>query len=124
MKNRTTIIAVVLLVLLSLLNAASELEMLGQGAGAAGTGSYIWSLFNFLYNILGLVAAFGLFRGQSWGSTLALAVVALNLINYAIGLFSGELPGPVVAITAVFMALYILIAVLVLRKPSPAGSGS
>ncbi len=111
-------IAAVLLLLLSLVNAASDSQVLQGPAGAdfAGDlGAYAWSAFNFITSVAGLIAAFALWRNIRWGKGLALIVSAISIVNILIGIFSGQLPLFAIVMGSIFAALYLLVAVLVLR---------
>lgn len=105
-RTRSITIAVVLLVILSILNVMSTIQ-----------NNLDWlSYINITYNILGLVAAVGLWRGVRWGTILALVVVALSVIDISRGIFDSQLESFARVIAAIFALLYILVAVLVLRN--------
>jgi hypothetical protein len=121
-------IAAILLLLLSLMNAASDVPFLLQGPAAAAAGndvgSYAWAVVNFTYSVAGLVAAFALWRNLRWGKALALIVSALSILNLLIGVFSGQLDLFPIVIGSMFIVLYLFVVVLVLQyAPAPAESG-
>jgi len=121
-------IAAILLFLLSLMNAVTEILILLQGPAAAAAssdvGSYAWSVFNFTYSVAGLIAAFALWRNIQWGKGLALIVSALSILNLLIGVFSGQLDLFPIVIGSMFIVLYLFVVVLVLQyAPAPAESG-
>ena len=105
-RTRSITIAAVLLVLLSILNFLSTIQ-----------NALDWiSFFTIAYNILGIIAVVGLWRGLRWSTTLALVVVALAVIDLSRGIFDSQLESFARVIAAIFALLYILVAVLVLRN--------
>jgi len=105
-RTRSITIAAILLVLLSILNLLSTIQ-----------NDLDWlSYINITYNILGLVAAVGLWRGVRWGTVLALVIVALSVIDLSRGFLDSQLVSFARAIAAFFALLYLFVAVLVLRN--------
>jgi len=123
LRSKQITAAAILLFLLSLMNAASELPLLIQGPAAAASrsdvGPYALSVFNFTYSIAGVIAAFGLWRNKRWGKFLALIVAALSVLNLLIPIITNQIPLPIMVMAGVFTALYVLVVVLVLRNGSP-----
>jgi uncharacterized membrane protein len=112
------IIAAILLLLLSLMNAASDLQFLLQGpeATAAEGLSYPLVVFNVGYNIVGVVAAIGLLLNMRWAKPVGITVAALSIVNqlYPVVLDS-ELEVPIKIISVVFALVYVAVIVLILR---------
>lgn len=121
-RSKQITIAAILLFLLSLMNAASEIPILMQGPAAAAlrddVGSFWITLFNFTYSAAGMIAAFGLWRKMQWGKILAIIVSALSILNLMIPVILNQLPLPIKVVASVFTALYVLVVVLVLRNSS------
>lgn len=105
-RTRSIKFAALLLVLLSILNILSTVQ-----------NDLDWiSYFTITYNILGLVAAVGLWRGLRWGTVLALVVAALGVLDLSRGIFDSQLETFARVIGASFAFLYILVAILALRN--------
>ena len=105
-RTRSIKFAALLLVFLSILNILSTVQNVLD-----------WiSYFTITYNILGLVAAVGLWRGLRWGNVLALVVAALAVIDLSRGIFDSQLESFARVIGASFVFLYILVAVIALRN--------
>ncbi|MFL7837281.1 MAG: hypothetical protein AB8I52_00655 [Candidatus Promineifilaceae bacterium] len=126
-QSKQITIAAVLLFLLSLMNAASDISFVLAGpaaASASGGGPYALGVFNVAYSVAGMIAAFALWRNSSWGKPLALIVSALSILSILIPVISGELDAFPMTMGLIFAALYVLVIVLVLRyAPIPAASG-
>lgn len=111
-RHRSITTAVVLLVVLSILNILSTVQ-----------NHLDWiSYFTITYNTLGLVAAFGLWRGLRWGAVLAPVVVFLAVIDLSRGFLDSHLELFARGIAAFFALLYVLVAVLVLRNRTESDS--
>lgn len=112
------IIASILLLLLSLMNAASDLQFLLQGpeATTAEGLSYPLVVFNVGYNIIGVVAAVGLLLNMRWAKPVGITVAALSIINQLYPVFlDSELEVPIKIISVVFALVYVAVIVLILR---------
>ena len=112
------IIAAILLLLLSLMNAASDLQFLLQGpeATAAEGLSYPLVVFNVGYNIIGVIAAMGLLLKMRWAKPVGITVAALSIINQLYPVFlDSELETPIKIISVVFALVYVAVIVLILR---------
>jgi len=120
-------IAAILLFLLSLLNAASDISFVLEGpaaAAASGDWPYALGVFNVAYSVAGMIAAFALWRNMRWGKPLALIVSALSILSVLIPILSGELDVFPMIMGLIFSALFLFVIVLVLRyAPVPAASG-
>ena len=66
--------------------------------------------------LIGLIAAFGLWRLKQWGLVLSLIILALNIISAAPGMFAAPNVGLQV-VTAVY-ALLSLVSIALLGLPS------
>ena len=117
-RSTQIIIAAMLLLLLSLMNAASDLQFLLQGAEAtAAKGlSYPLVVFNVGYNIIGVFAAIGLLLNMRWAKPVGITVAALSIVSqlYPV-LLDSELEFPIKIISAVFALVYVAVIVLILR---------
>lgn len=126
-QSKQITIAAVLLFLLSLMNTASDISFVLAGPAAASNndvGSYAWAVFNVAYSVAGLFAAFALWRNMRWGKPLALIVSALSILNLLVGLLSGQLELFPIIMASIFILLYLVVIVLILRyAPVPAESG-
>ncbi len=112
------IIAAILLLLLSLMNAASDLQFLLQGpeATTAEGLSYPLVVFNVGYNIIGVVAAVGLLLNMRWAKPVGITVAALSIINQLYPVFlDSKLEVPIKIISVVFALVYVAVIVLILR---------
>lgn len=115
------IIAAILLLLLSLMNAASDLQFLLQGpeATTAEGLSYPLVVFNVGYNIIGVIAAIGLLLNMRWAKPVGITVAALSIINQLYPVFlDSKLEVPIKIISVVFALVYVAVIVLILRYNS------
>lgn len=116
-KPKQIIIAAVLLFLLSLLNALTDISFVLAGpaaAAASGDWPYALGVFNVTIAVAGMIAAFALWLNMRWGKLLALIVSALSILNILIPILSGDLDAFPMVMGLIFAALY-LVVVLVLR---------
>jgi hypothetical protein len=82
--SRNYVIAAVLAGLLSLANAITALVLLPQGADKINHSSnqppYAVILIEVVVGLIGVVAAYGVFRTQRWGVILTLVLMVLNVL--------------------------------------------
>jgi hypothetical protein len=121
-------VAAILLLILSLLNLASDFSSLLEGSAAyasrSDAGPYALVVFNSAVAAAGIFAAVALWLAMRWGKSLALIVSALSILNILIPVLTGQLPAFAVVVGLIFVALYLLVAVNILRyAPAPATSG-
>lgn len=83
-RSRTYTIAAVLAALLSLANVVIALFVLPQGSDKVNSSSnqppYVVLVIEILIGVLGLVAAYGVWRIQRWGVVLTLVVMIVNVL--------------------------------------------
>src|ERR1700689_4278312 len=82
--SRNYVIAAVLAGVLSLANAVTALILLPQGADKINHSSnqppYAVILIEVVVGLIGVVAAYGVFRTQRWGVILTLVLMVLNVL--------------------------------------------
>jgi len=114
-RTKSTTIAAVLLLVLSLLNAVAELPNLASGtATGPDQAPFAAALFSFTLSIVGVFAAYGLWQNMRWGKVLALIVLALSIVYSLLPVIFAPVPNKIVSL--VLIALYILVIALVLRS--------
>ena len=118
-RTKSTTIAAVSLLVLSLLNAVAELPNLASGtATGPDQAPFAAALFSFTLSIVGVFAAYGLWQNMRWGKVLALIVLALSIVYSLLPVIFAPVPNKIVSL--VLIALYILVIALVLRSaPKP-----
>ena len=83
-RSRNYTIAAVLAGLLSLANAIVALTLLPQGSDKINHSSnqppYAVILIEVVVGLIGLVAAYGVFRAQRWGVILTLVLMVINVL--------------------------------------------
>jgi hypothetical protein len=83
-RSRNYVIAAVLAGLLSLANAITALVLLPQGAAKINHSSnqppYAVVLIEVVVGLIGVVAAYGVFRSQRWGVVLTLVLMVINVL--------------------------------------------
>jgi hypothetical protein len=83
-RSRNYTIAAVLAGVLSLANAIIALAVLPQGADKINHSSnqppYVVLVVEVIIGLIGLVAAYGVFRTQRWGVVLTLVLMVINVI--------------------------------------------
>ena len=83
-RSRNYVIAAVLAGLLSLGNAIVALVVLPQGAAKVNASSnqppYAVLLIEVVIGLIGLVAAYGVFRSQRWGVVVTLVLMVVNVL--------------------------------------------
>jgi hypothetical protein len=83
-RSRNYVIAAVLAGLLNLVNAITALVLLPQGAAKINHSSnqppYVVILIEVVIGLIGLVAAYGVFRTQRWGVVLTLVLMVINVL--------------------------------------------
>jgi hypothetical protein len=82
--SRNYVIAAVLAGLLSLINAIMALVLLPQGATKINHSSnqppYAVILIEVVVGLIGVVAAYGVFRSQRWGVIVTLVLMVINVL--------------------------------------------
>lgn len=82
--SRNYVIAAVLAGLLSLANAITALVLLPQGADKINHSSnqppYAVILIEVVVGLIGIVAAYGVFRTQRWGVIVTLVLMVINVL--------------------------------------------
>jgi hypothetical protein len=82
--SRNYVIAAVLAGLLSLANAITALVLLPQGANKINHSSnqppYAVILIEVVVGLIGIVAAYGVFRTQRWGVIVTLVLMVINVL--------------------------------------------
>ncbi|WP_375500787.1 hypothetical protein [uncultured Jatrophihabitans sp.] len=83
-RSRNYTIAAVLAGLLSLANAIVALSLLPQGAHKINHSSnqppYVVILVEVVIGLIGVVAAYGVFRSQRWGVIVTLVLMVVNVL--------------------------------------------
>jgi peptidoglycan/LPS O-acetylase OafA/YrhL len=89
-RSRNYTVAAVLAGLLSLANAVTALVLLPQGADKINHSSnqppYAVILIEVVVGLLGIVAAYGVFRTQRWGVILTLVLMVINVLTSVPGI--------------------------------------
>lgn len=125
-RSMPVTVAAILTFLSSLFSVVFSIPVLARGAQAVSetndTPPYFIMLLGLILGVLGIVAAWGLWRNQRWGKILTIAVIALGGLS--------ALPGMIIAPTTtlwiaatITVVIDILIIVLVLlpnRSPAAA----
>lgn len=125
-RPRNYTIAAILQVLFSLLAIVMTVIMLPQSSaaldGVDGPGYGFLIAFGMILPMLGLFAAFGVWRVQKWGVVLAIITRALDGLGAAPGiLFAPELSWRLAAISSVVVAVLVIVLLLWPRpKATPA----
>jgi uncharacterized membrane protein (DUF2068 family) len=82
--SRNYVIAAVLAGLLSLANAVTSLVLVSQGAAkinhASNQPPYAIVVGGVIVGLIGIVAAYGVFRTQRWGVVLTLVLMVVNVL--------------------------------------------
>jgi hypothetical protein len=110
-------IAAVLAGLLSLANAITALILLPQGAAKINHSSnqppYAVILIEVVVGLIGIVAAYGVFRAQRWGVILTLLLMVVNLLISLPGIPFGptafDKVSSAVAVVVAAAAIYFLL---------------
>jgi uncharacterized membrane protein (DUF2068 family) len=120
-RSRNTTIAAVLLAAASLYSIIFAIPLLSRGADALNAAVDSPPFFivagSVVFGVLGLVAAYGLWRNQRWGKILAIVVCAINMLSALPGIFFAPTPALFVS-ASVGVGVSILIIVLALW-PTP-----
>jgi hypothetical protein len=110
-------IAAVLSFLLSASGVIFSLPLIAQGATAVEQGGetppYFVLLSGLIFGVVGIVAAFGTWKGQRWGIILTILANVVNGLGAAPGLLFAPTPGLLIA-ASVTVVLSIAIIVLCL----------
>jgi len=116
-------IAAVISFLLSAFSIVGSLPFIAQGATAVTGGPpYFVMLMALITGVVGVVAAYGTWKGQLWGIILTILANLINGLGAAPGILFAPQPGLFIAAT-VTVVLTIVIIVLCLwrdRKPATA----
>ncbi len=118
-RSRSVTIAAVLLFAYNVYDAVQAIPLLAQGTATDGNMSkppFAVSLLVFTLAILGIVAAYGVWRNEKWGKVLGLVVTALNILYTLIPLMVAPLPIKLIA--GGFIMLNILVIWMLLRRES------
>ncbi len=116
-RSRSLTIAAVLLFVYNVYDAVQAIPLLAQGTTTDGNMSkppFAVSLLVFTLAILGIVAAYGVWRNEKWGKVLGLVVTSLNILYTLIPLLVAPLPIKLIA--GGFIILNILILWMLLRR--------
>jgi hypothetical protein len=114
-------IAVVLFALLSLFSVVASIPALLGGPDQQGIAAGIPQaiiILGALTGVAGLLAAYGVWRGQKWGVWLAIILSAVNALSALPGvLFAPSAFARILAIVGVVVSIFII--VVLLRQPKP-----
>jgi hypothetical protein len=116
-RSRNYTIAAVLAGLLSLMNAITALVLLPQGANkinhASNQPPYAVDLVSVVIGLIGIVAAYGVFRMQRWGVVSTLVLMVINVLISLPGIPFGpttlDKVSSVVGVVASAAAIYFLL---------------
>jgi hypothetical protein len=116
-RSRNYVIAAVLAGLLNLANAITALVLLPQGAAKINHSSnqppYAVILIEVVIGLIGLVAAYGVFRTQRWGVILTLVLMVINVLislpGIAFGPTAYDKVASAVAVIVAGAAIYFLL---------------
>jgi hypothetical protein len=116
-RSRNYTIAAVLAGLLSLMNAITALVLLPQGANkinhASNQPPYAVDLISVVIGLIGIVAAYGVFRMQRWGVVSTLVLMVINVLISLPGIPFGptmlDKVSSVVGVIASAAAIYFLL---------------
>ena len=116
----TYTLAAILQFVLSLLAIGVALSTLPQGAAALNSvegPGYAFIVMALITGVAGLFAAFGVWKNQKWGVILTIVLRALDGLLALPGLiFAQPLPGKLMALSGVVLAI-VVIALLLWPRP-------
>jgi hypothetical protein len=115
--SRNYVIAAVLAGLLSLANAVTSLVLASQGAAKINHSSnqppYAVVLIEIVVGLIGIVAAYGVFRTQRWGVVVTLVLMVVNVLISLPGIPFGptvyDKVGSAVGVIVAGAAIYFLL---------------
>jgi hypothetical protein len=116
-RSRNYVIAAVLAGLLSLANAIVALAVLPQGANHINHSSnqppYAVVVIEVIVGLIGIVAAYGVYRAQRWGVVLTLVLMVVNVLISLPGIPFGpttfDKVGSVVSLAVAGAAIWFLL---------------
>lgn len=116
-RSRNYTIAAVLAGLISLVNAITALVLLPQGADKINHSSnqppYAVILIEVVVGLIGVVAAYGVFRTQRWGVVSTLVLMVINVLISLPGIPFGptilDKVGSAVGVIVAAVAIYFLL---------------
>jgi uncharacterized membrane protein (DUF2068 family) len=116
-RSRNYVIAAVLAGLLSLVNAVTSLVLASQGAAKINHSSnqppYAIVVGGVVVGLIGVVAAYGVFRTQRWAVVLTLVLMALNVLVALPGVAFGptvfDKVGSAVSVLVAGAVIYLLL---------------
>jgi uncharacterized membrane protein (DUF2068 family) len=118
-------IAAVLAGLLSLANAITALVLLPQGSAKINHSSnqppYVVILIEVVVGLIGVVAAYGVFRTQRWGVVLTLVLMVINVLISLPGIPFGPTAFDKIS-SAVAVAVSVAAIYFLLRRDSRVGT--
>lgn len=117
-RPRAYTIAAILLVLYCLIGFAEQIPALAQGAPdpSAPTAPFPILVLNFAIGVIGIVAAYSVWRMLKWGVILAIIVAALQILLTLPAVFFAPMPGRVTGVIGVVWSAVIIVLLL---RPAP-----
>jgi hypothetical protein len=117
-RPKTYTIAAILMLLYSLINIISEIPPLALGAPDPGADAppFAVTVLSFALAILGVVAAYGVWRMQKWGVVLTIVVAALGILTSLPAIIFAPVPMRFLAGLGVVWSAAIIVLLL---RPAP-----
>ena len=119
-RTKQTTIAAILQFLLSAFGIVASIPFLVQGAAGTEAPPFFVIVLAFIFAVLGMASAYGVWKNQKWGKILTIVLRAVDSLLAVPGVFSAPTPFLWMAATISVGVSIIIIVLLLWRAPRPA----